>query len=140
MFRLERFLHVAGHALLANNLRIFTNWTVLKSGISSFTLFFPFPDGRKIDLALRAAVRLLRWVWFLILRQIVNHVLEPQQVDELDIARIRHEVHLWRWRLRGRNLKECFLQLLAEGQFCRGLPLRLALWILSDRLFPVALQ
>lgn len=140
MLGLECLLHVACHALLANNFRILSNWTVLKSGISSFTLFLPFPDGRKVDLALRTPVRLLRWVRFFVLRQIVHHVLEPEQIHELDVARVRHKVHLRRWRFRWWNLEQSFLQLFAQCQLGGCLPLCLALWVLAGRLVTIALQ
>lgn len=77
VLRLECLFNITRNTLLANNLGIFSNWTVLKSGISSFTLFFPFPHWGEIDFALRTTVRLLRWAGFLILSKIVHDVLEP---------------------------------------------------------------
>lgn len=101
MLSLECLLNVASNTLLANDLRIFSSWTVLKSWISSFTLFFPLPNRGEVDFALSTAVRLLREIWFLVLGEIVDDVLQPQQIHEFRIAGIGDEVHL-RWRRFGR--------------------------------------
>lgn len=64
---LECLLNIASNTLLADDLWVFSSWTVLKSWISSFTLFFPLPNRGEVDFALSAAVRLLREIWFLVL-------------------------------------------------------------------------
>lgn len=99
MLSLKCLLDIASNTLLADDLRVFSSWTVLKSWISSFTLFFPLPNRGEVDFALGAAVRLLREIWFLVLGEIVDDVLQAQQVDELRIAGIGDEVHLRRRRL-----------------------------------------
>lgn len=115
VFGLERLLHVARYALLADDFGVLADWRILKSGISSFTLFLPFPDRREVDLALGAAVRLLRRALLLVLGQIVDDVLEPEQVHKLGVARVRDEVHLRRRRLGRGNLKQRLLKLLPQG-------------------------
>lgn len=112
---LERLLHVARYALLADDFGVLADWRILKSGISSFTLFLPFPDRGEVDLALGAAVRLLRRALLLVLGQIVDDVLEPEQVHKLGVARVRDEVHLRRRRLGRGNLKQRLLELLPQG-------------------------
>lgn len=101
MLSLKCLLNVASNALLTNDLRIFTNWTILKSWISSFTVFFPLPHRSEVNLALGTAVRLLRGARLLVLGEIVDNVFQPQKVHELRIAGIRDEVHL-RWGRFGR--------------------------------------
>lgn len=89
MLSLECFLNVTSNTLFAYDLRVFSS------------LFFPLPNRGEVDFALGAAVRLLREIWFLVLGEIVDDVLQSQQVDELRIAGIGDEVHL-RWRRFGR--------------------------------------
>lgn len=98
MLSLKCLLNVASNALFANDLRIFSNWTVLKSWISSFTLFFPLPDWGEVDFALGAAVWLLWETWLFVLGKIVDNVLQSQKIHEFRIAGIRDEVHLRWWR------------------------------------------
>lgn len=59
MLGFECLLNITRYALFADNLRVLADWTVLKSGISSFTLFFPFPNRGEVDFALSTAIRLL---------------------------------------------------------------------------------
>lgn len=87
MLGLECLLNIASNTLLADDLRVFSS------------LFFPLPNRGEVDFALGAAVRLLREIWFLVLGEIVDDVLQAQQVDELRIAGIGDEVHLRRRRL-----------------------------------------
>lgn len=86
----------------------------LTSFRSSSLVLFHLPNWRKIDLALCATERLL-WLrrCLLVLRQIIDDVLETEQIDELAVAGVRDEVHLWRWRLWWWNLKKSLLELLA---------------------------
>lgn len=104
MLSLKCLLNVASNALFANDLRIFSNWTVLKSWISSFTLFFPLPNWGEVDFALGAAVRLLRETRLFVLGKIVDNVFQPQEIHELGIAGIRNKVHLRWWRFGRRDL------------------------------------
>lgn len=99
MLCFECLFNITRYALFTDNFRILTDWTVLKSGISSFTLFFPFPNRGEVDFALSTTIRLLRQVRSFVLGKIVNDIFEPQQVHEFGIARVRNEVHLRRWRL-----------------------------------------
>lgn len=55
------------------------------------------------------------------LQQVLHHLLQPQQVDELVIGGRRQEVELGRGRFGRRDLQQRFLQLFAQRQFRRRL-------------------
>lgn len=68
------------------------------------TLLLPLPHGRKVDLALGTAERLRHYRRLLVLRQVVDDVLQAQQINKLRVTGIRYKVHLRWWGLRGRDL------------------------------------
>lgn len=56
------------------------------------------------------------------LQQLLHHLLQAQQVDELVVGSRRQEVELWGGRLGRRDLQQRLLQLLAQGELSGGLP------------------
>lgn len=101
---------------------------------STSLVLFHLPHRRKIDFTLSTAERLLRLRrCLLVLRQIVDDVLKTQQVNELTVAGIRDEVHLWRRWLGWRNLQQSFFELLAQGELGCRLLLSLRLVVFDAR-------
>lgn len=56
------------------------------------------------------------------LQQLLHHLLQAQQVDELVVGGRGQEVKLGGRRLRRRDLQQRLLQLLAQGELGGGLP------------------
>lgn len=80
-------------------------WCILKCGINSFALFFPFPQWRKVDFTLRATVWLLNgWRHTFVLGQIIDNRFQAQQIHKFGVAWIWNEVHFWWWWLWWWNL------------------------------------
>jgi hypothetical protein len=86
-------------------------WSILESGIASFAGLFPFPHGSKVNFALGTPKRLLGRQPLLILGQIINNMFQSKQIHKFRVARIRDEIHFWRWGFRRWNLMEAYKQM-----------------------------
>lgn len=68
------------------------------------TLLLPFPDGRKVNLALSTTEGSCHSIGLLVYGKIIYHSLQAKQIDKVRVAGIRYKVHLWWWWLRWRYL------------------------------------
>lgn len=68
------------------------------------TLLLPFPDGRKVNLALCTTEGSCHSIGLLVHGKIIHHSLQAKQIDKVCVAGIRYKVHLWWWWLWWRYL------------------------------------
>lgn len=166
VLRLQGLLHIGGDALLADHLGILVGcgkgkkWLLLlvissKNCKGFLTLLFPFPNGRKVNLALGTAEGCCHSIGLLVDRQIVDHRFQAKEIDKVRVAGIWNKVHLWRWwlwwgnlfgavreyiRAKGKNskrlathLQQRLFQLLSQCHFSCRLSLSGCLGVLSRR-------
>lgn len=106
----EEILNYA--VFFSNILRFCLTWCILKCCVNSFPLFFPLPQRREINFALRAAIRLLHWcLCSLLFCDIIDNRFETEQINKFRIAWVRNKIHFWWWRLRWWNLQQSLFQL-----------------------------